>query len=1526
MDRSLQDELVEAAAGDEPALVPSPTGSVSGLSVDPVVFMPPLYLRPSGWQEHVPFAFWVTGALRPRTVVELGTHHGVSYFAFCQAVERRGLATRCYAVDAWKGDEHAGFYGPEVFRAVRDHNAELYSRFSVLMQMTFDEALPHFADGEIDLLHIDGYHTYEAAKRDFEAWLPKLSERAVVLLHDTNERKDDFGVYRLVEELRNDYPVFEFSHGHGLTVVGVGGDQTTAMLELYAAASDDNQARTIQDVFSRLGRACQSQFTVKTLSTQVGALTRERDRARDELAAKLAEHERKAVEHERTSADHERRIEAMTGELRTSAAELEAKASQLRAKATAADEAHRKLMGTRRSLAEARKALHAKQREIKRLRNSRSWKITAPMRAIMRVLRGTKPAPAKAPRPSKGAENTPVAVGKPDFDARWYTRFYPDVSSSGTDPATHYRLVGRDEGRYPTAEAFRKAEAPAFDPAWYLSMNPDVARNGMDPLTHYAFYGRNEGRLPAPAKSMDSSVGPIRRSYRDWDEGEEEDFVALASQTYQANGRQIDRCLVTVVMPAYNRASMIGAAIQSVLEQSHRNFELLVIDDGSTDDTVKVAESFADPRIRILRLARQGVSGARNAGLMEARGDLVAYLDTDNTWTPDHLRRLATYLLASGVTAAYSGMKALDDDGVLRFYRGARFDYAACLKSNYIDLNTLGHRRLDFSRFKFDRNLRRLVDWDYILGLAQLGGVSFLPYIGVTYYDGKEHDRISWTEYQEGDLHDITDRIRKRHRVAADTSEELSVRWRDGFGNPGGRFIGDTLSAPFEQADADGVDWVSLESRSPEPGLVSVVVLAYEGYELTRSCVQSILEHGSTRAMELLVVDNGGSDDTHSRIAKEFGDDPRVATLRLETNLMYAAGNNAGFARTTGEFVVFLNNDTIVTPGWLDALIAPLEIDATVGAVGPKLLYDDDTIQCCGLAFSSASKIPYHIYRGHRADAPEVNHPRVFQALTGACLALRAEDFAHVRGFDPAFINGCEDIDLALRLRQRLQTRALYVPDSVVYHLESRTPGRGTHIMRNREMFVRRWGDEVTADDQVSYAEDGFEVAEYVKAGSESDGPTAIYTPRLSKSAPAVPEQKVFNVGFSSIWHTRGVTFVTKQLADAIEGADVRTHIFARWESDRFENAGPVHHPRVFNAGDDPSAEAMLEWVRENDIDCVVFVEVHPKDWKRAEALKAAGVTIVCYEHLDILRVDSLARYDLFDIFLFSSFTARECFLRRFPAKRSILIPWATPLPPAPADLGEMADRSLRFVHVAGWGGLNDRKNTDLVIKAFDQAGVAGAELHIYTQQPISKYGEEVAAICAANHTITVIEGTVEDIAEAYHGKDVLVWPSKREGVGLPIIEALASGLAVIISDGYLMRQWVLPEVHGLICSARPRFGPMMLPEMVVDEESLIRQIREVASDRDEVRRLRDAVIRDRSVWTWGWQADVLREQFVGLVSQPHYRPSESLDYLPGDILRFEAARRGHGHWSGPESQEPSGDGADSADRQPARPAQGHSS
>ncbi|HKM66446.1 MAG TPA: class I SAM-dependent methyltransferase [Candidatus Acidoferrum sp.] len=207
--------------------------------------------KKSGWTEHVPLAMLLVEMLQPRVSVELGTQHGVSYCAFCQAVAETRSSTRCYAVDTWKGDAHATYYKESVFQELNEHHRQFES-FSTLLRMTFDEALAHVPDRSVDLLHIDGLHYYEAVKKDYETWQPKLSERAVLLFHDTMETQGGFGVHQLWRELSPNYPSFNIEHGHGLGILARGPEQTPVFLDFLRTANTKPEAT--RALFAALGR------------------------------------------------------------------------------------------------------------------------------------------------------------------------------------------------------------------------------------------------------------------------------------------------------------------------------------------------------------------------------------------------------------------------------------------------------------------------------------------------------------------------------------------------------------------------------------------------------------------------------------------------------------------------------------------------------------------------------------------------------------------------------------------------------------------------------------------------------------------------------------------------------------------------------------------------------------------------------------------------------------------------------------------------------------------------------------------------------------------------------------------------------------------------------------------------------------------------------------------------------------------------------------------------------------------------
>lgn len=215
-------------------------------------FMPSSLESPNSWVGHLPFGGWIIQKIQPEIFVELGTHSGNSFFSFCQAAKEARISTKCYAVDSWQGDEHSGFYNEEVFAKVNAWNQEHYAGFSRLLRMSFDDAVNYFADGSIGLLHIDGFHTYEAVLHDFEIWLPKLAAGAIIMFHDTNVRENNFGVWKLWESLQTRYPNhIEFTHSHGLGVLQLDTTEEDKKLSLFNA--DLRAKNNLINYFSALG-------------------------------------------------------------------------------------------------------------------------------------------------------------------------------------------------------------------------------------------------------------------------------------------------------------------------------------------------------------------------------------------------------------------------------------------------------------------------------------------------------------------------------------------------------------------------------------------------------------------------------------------------------------------------------------------------------------------------------------------------------------------------------------------------------------------------------------------------------------------------------------------------------------------------------------------------------------------------------------------------------------------------------------------------------------------------------------------------------------------------------------------------------------------------------------------------------------------------------------------------------------------------------------------------------------------------
>jgi len=299
---------------------------------------------------------------------------------------------------------------------------------------------------------------------------------------------------------------------------------------------------------------------------------------------------------------------------------------------------------------------------------------------------------------------------------------------------------------------------------------------------------------------------------------------------------------------------------------------------------------------------------------------------------------------------------------------------------------------------------------------------------------------------------------------------------------------------------------------TPSPHQVGIVIPTFNRRELLRACLSKLRENTPAAGVEVIVVDNGSTDGT-----KEFLQNEQAAgRLRLivnDTNAGFARASNQGARAVTAPFVLFLNNDTEVQPGWLEPLLAVAEGDSNVAAVGSKLLFPDGTIQHAGILMADLKGrdplIALHAFYKGDARLEGANQRRVYQALTAACLLVRKSAFDAVGGFDEEYYNGYEDVDLCVRFGER-GWAAVYEPQSVVVHHESQSgPERFKAAQQNIRRLHQKWLGKVAYD--VVIEADG--------RPTEQDGSRV--RPYGAPSASATPLTSIIILTYNQLEHTR---------------------------------------------------------------------------------------------------------------------------------------------------------------------------------------------------------------------------------------------------------------------------------------------------------------------------------------------------------------------------------------------------------------------
>lgn len=324
----------------------------------------------------------------------------------------------------------------------------------------------------------------------------------------------------------------------------------------------------------------------------------------------------------------------------------------------------------------------------------------------------------------------------------------PDIQFQNVHPWQHYFLHGKQENR-PDGNT----PPDYFSREEYLLLNPDVKAAGMDAWKHFVFYGKAENR-PYSHK-----------------QGAEEIPQHLIGDVQRPKLREvfrnplIDTVYFSIIMPTYNRAQTMLKSVDCILNQSYRKFELIIADDGSTDDTEAVIHSRYQKEIEqgiihYIRCPHRGVCATRNAALAAARYTWIAYVDSDNYVRKNFLQTFVDAIHSAPAKSCFYARAQIIQNGVLL---GKPFDYQSLLQINYIDMGMFVHNISLYRKYGgFDEKLRRLVDWDLIIRYTQSETPVYIDKVVFDYCNASDRsDRITVSSK----LGEAMSHVRQKHRV-----------------------------------------------------------------------------------------------------------------------------------------------------------------------------------------------------------------------------------------------------------------------------------------------------------------------------------------------------------------------------------------------------------------------------------------------------------------------------------------------------------------------------------------------------------------------------------------------------------------------------------------------------------------------------------------------------------------------------------------------------------------------------------------
>ncbi|MGE5799190.1 MAG: glycosyltransferase, partial [Syntrophaceae bacterium] len=529
------------------------------------------------------------------------------------------------------------------------------------------------------------------------------------------------------------------------------------------------------------------------------------------------------------------------------------------------------------------------------------------------------------------------------------------------------------------------------------------------------------------------SPNDIRSHIMQWDKDEGNNSLQPVGEdrSREASRPVTNPPLVSVIVPTYNRPDQLVAALKSILAQTYRNVEIIVVNDCGTDVEPRISSLNQDRSITYVKHGKnRGLAAARNTGIKVARGKYIAYLDDDDLFYPPHVETLVRALESGEYKVAYTDAYRAHQEKRNGEYAVTKrdvpysfdFDYDRILTTNFIPVLCFMHERACVEETGlFDESLKRLEDWDMWIRMSRKFKFAHIKELTCEF-----SWRTDGTTMSSGQMDEF---VEARKRIA------------DKY-----------FSAPPSGAPRPRYAEKAKES------LVSIVILTFNQMNYTKECVESIRKH-TPEPHEILFVDNGSTDGTTQWLRKLSRENGRYRLIENKTNLGFAKGCNQGIEAASGEYVLLLNNDTVVTKDWLSGMLETLKSAPDIGIVGP--------MTNCISGIQKVKKVGYSAIDGLERYARtfrEKNRHRRTEArrVVGFCILFKRSLVEAIGPLDESFGTGnFEDDDFCARAAMAGH-RNVIAGDVFIHHFGSRSfignrIDYGSAMTGNRKIYADKW-------------------------------------------------------------------------------------------------------------------------------------------------------------------------------------------------------------------------------------------------------------------------------------------------------------------------------------------------------------------------------------------------------------------------------------------------------------------------------------